>query len=164
MALLGIDARPCEVEVDVTGIGYEPVGEVRAHGGAILDAAMRREVELVLGRHETPLRDGGPLIDDIAGGGAVALARRRRVPVTVDSRFDLLRVDRMPHGSYEDLAQAFPAAVDGDDFAARGHCVKHVSDAGVALEDGGVDLRLEVAHAKAHFPAPPLPAGAAPRP
>jgi len=36
------------VEVDVTGIGYEPVGEVRAGGQPIHDEALRREVELVL--------------------------------------------------------------------------------------------------------------------
>jgi len=44
------------VEVDVTGIGYEPVGEVRAHGEVVLDPALRREVELVL--------EGGSLAND----------------------------------------------------------------------------------------------------
>jgi len=44
------------VEVDVTGIGYEPVGEVRANGQPIHDEALRREVELVL--------EGGSLAND----------------------------------------------------------------------------------------------------
>ncbi len=44
------------VEVDVTGIGYEPVGEVRANGQPLHDEALRREVELVL--------EGGSLAND----------------------------------------------------------------------------------------------------
>ena len=44
------------VEVDVTGIGYEPVGEVRVKGQPLHDAALRREVELVL--------EGGSLAND----------------------------------------------------------------------------------------------------
>jgi magnesium-transporting ATPase (P-type) len=44
------------IEVDVTGIGYEPVGEVRAHGRPLHDEALRREVELVL--------EGGSLAND----------------------------------------------------------------------------------------------------
>ena len=44
------------VEVDVTGIGYEPVGEVRANGQPMHDEALRREVELVL--------EGGSLAND----------------------------------------------------------------------------------------------------
>ena len=44
------------VDVDVTGIGYEPVGEVRAGGQPIHDEALRREVELVL--------EGGSLAND----------------------------------------------------------------------------------------------------
>ena len=43
-------------EVDVTGIGYEPVGEVRVDGEPVHDAALRREVELVL--------EGGSLAND----------------------------------------------------------------------------------------------------
>ena len=44
------------VEVDVTGIGYEPVGEVHVDGEALHDEALRREVELVL--------EGGSLAND----------------------------------------------------------------------------------------------------
>ena len=44
------------VEVDVTGIGYEPVGEVRANGEPVHDDHLRREVELVL--------EGGSLAND----------------------------------------------------------------------------------------------------
>ncbi len=44
------------VEVDVTGIGYEPVGEVRSNGQPIHDESLRREVELVL--------EGGSLAND----------------------------------------------------------------------------------------------------
>ena len=44
------------VEVDITGIGYEPVGEVHIHGTPVDDPALRREVELVL--------EGGSLAND----------------------------------------------------------------------------------------------------
>ena len=44
------------VEVDITGIGYEPVGEVRANGRPVHDEALRREVEMVL--------EGGSLAND----------------------------------------------------------------------------------------------------
>ncbi|MDP8255658.1 MAG: cation-transporting P-type ATPase, partial [Candidatus Alcyoniella australis] len=44
------------VEVDVTGIGYEPVGEVRVNGERVQDELLRREVELVL--------EGGSLAND----------------------------------------------------------------------------------------------------
>jgi len=44
------------IEVGVTGIGYEPVGEVRANGQPLNDEALRREVELVL--------EGGSLAND----------------------------------------------------------------------------------------------------
>ncbi len=44
------------VEVDVTGIGYEPVGEVRVNGERVHDELLRREVELVL--------EGGSLAND----------------------------------------------------------------------------------------------------
>ena len=44
------------VDVDITGIGYEPVGEVRANGQPVHDEAVRREVELVL--------EGGSLAND----------------------------------------------------------------------------------------------------
>ncbi len=44
------------VEVDITGIGYEPVGEVRSGGEPVHDEALRREVELVL--------EGGSLAND----------------------------------------------------------------------------------------------------
>jgi len=44
------------VEVDVTGIGYEPVGDVRVNGEPVDDDDLRREVELVL--------EGGSLAND----------------------------------------------------------------------------------------------------
>ncbi len=44
------------VDVDVTGIGYEPVGEVRVNGERVHDEQLRREVELVL--------EGGSLAND----------------------------------------------------------------------------------------------------
>jgi potassium/sodium efflux P-type ATPase len=44
------------VEVDITGIGYEPVGEVRVDGERVHDEQLRREVELVL--------EGGSLAND----------------------------------------------------------------------------------------------------
>ncbi len=44
------------VEVDITGIGYEPVGEVRVNGEPVHDEQLRREVELVL--------EGGSLAND----------------------------------------------------------------------------------------------------